>query len=128
MKKTILFVSLILGLSTLTAFSQGIKFEENHDLNAALVKAKAENKLVFIDAYAVWCGPCKVMARDIFPLKEVGDFFNAHFVNLKLDMEANGNLEIAKKYEVKAYPTYLFLNAEGELVHQGLGSMPAENL
>ena len=126
MKKTILFVSLILGLSTLTAFSQGIKFEENHDLNAALVKAKAENKLVFIDAYAVWCGPCKVMARDIFPLKEVGDFFNAHFVNLKLDMEANGNLEIAKKYEVKAYPTYLFLNAEGELVHKGLGSMPAD--
>ena len=44
MKKTILFVSLILGLSTLTAFSQGIKFEENHDLNAALVKAKAEIK------------------------------------------------------------------------------------
>ena len=90
MKKTILFVSLILGLSTLTAFSQGIQFEENNDLKAALVKAKAENKLVFIDAYAVWCGPCKVMARDIFPLKEVGDFFNAHFVNLKLDMEANG--------------------------------------
>ena len=126
MKKTILFVSMILGLSTFTVFSQGIKFEENHDLSAALVKAKAENKLVFIDAYAVWCGPCKVMARDIFPLKEVGDFFNAHFVNLKLDMEANGNLEIAKKYEVKAYPTYLFLNAEGELVHQGLGSMPAD--
>ena len=50
MKKTILFVSLILGLSTLTAFSQGIQFEENNDLKAALVKAKAENKLVFIDA------------------------------------------------------------------------------
>ncbi len=116
-------------LSMITVFSlsaQGIRFEENHDLNAALTRAKAENKLVFIDAYAEWCGPCKVMARDIFPLKETGDFFNANFINLKLDMEKGPNVEIAKKYEVRAYPTYLFLNAEGELVHKGLGSMPAD--
>lgn len=125
MRKIILFTSLILGLSTFSVFSQGIQFEENHDLNAALTKAKAEKKLIFIDAYAVWCGPCKVMARDIFPLKEVGDFFNVNFVNMKLDMEAKENVDIAKKYEVKAYPTYLFLNADGELVHKGLGSMPA---
>ena len=81
MKKLILFTSLLLSLTTFSVFSQGIQFEENHDLNAALAKAKAENKLIFIDAYAVWCGPCKVMARDIFPLKEVGDFF-------KLGLEA----------------------------------------
>jgi len=126
MKKLILFTSLLLSLTTFSVFSQGIQFEENHNLNAALAKAKAENKLIFIDAYAVWCGPCKMMARDIFPLKEVGDYFNDKFVNLKLDMEATENVEIARKYEVKAYPTYLFLNADGEVVHKGLGSMPAE--
>lgn len=121
-----LVLSLLLGVFTLSATAQGIVFEENHDLNVALAKAKAENKLVFIDAYAEWCGPCKVMARDIFPKKEVGDFFNAQFVNMKLDMEKQENLYIARKYEVKAYPSYLFLDADGNLVHKGLGSMPAD--
>lgn len=124
MKK--LFLILTLAVFTLSATAQGIKFEENQDLNVALAKAKAEKKLVFIDAFAEWCGPCKVMARDIFPQKEVGDFFNANFVNLKLDMEKGDNVALAKKYEVRAYPTYLFLNADGELVHKGLGSMPAD--
>lgn len=124
MKK--LFLILSLAVFTLSAAAQGIIFEENQDLNVALAKAKAENKLVFIDAYAEWCGPCKVMARDIFPQKEVGDFFNANFVNLKLDMEKGPNLDIAKKYEVRAYPTYLFLDASGELVHRGLGSMKTD--
>lgn len=124
--KKIFFLLLIISFSALSTFSQGILFEENHNLNDALLKAKSLNKLVFIDAYAVWCGPCKMMSRDIFPLKEVGDYFNTHFVNLKMDMEAQENLEIAKKYDVKAYPTYLFLNATGEVIHKGLGSMPAD--
>ncbi len=124
MKKTFLFLALI--TISLSAFSQGITFEENHNLKDALTKAKQENKLVFIDAYASWCGPCKMMAAKVFPQKEVGDYFNAHFVNLKLDMEKPENLDIAKKYEVKAYPTYLFLDAEGEVVHRALGGMPAE--
>ncbi|MGC3979431.1 MAG: thioredoxin domain-containing protein [Paludibacteraceae bacterium] len=124
MKKPILFT--IFALLGISLFSQGIKFEENHNLNDALTKAKAENKLVFIDAYASWCGPCKMMAAKIFPLEEVGNYYNTHFINLKLDMEALENLEIAKKYDVKAYPTYLFLNADGEVAHRALGGMPAE--
>lgn len=124
MRKIIL--ALLFGVFTFSLAAQGIKFEENQDLATALAKAKAENKLVFIDAYAEWCGPCKVMARDIFPQKEVGEFYNAHFINLKLDMEKGPNVELAKKYEVRAYPTYLFLNADGDLVHKGLGSMPAD--
>ncbi|VBB48257.1 Thioredoxin domain-containing protein [uncultured Paludibacter sp.] len=125
MKKTFLF-ALLVALSA-SLFSQGIIFEENHNLKDALAKAKTENKLIFIDAYASWCGPCKLMAKEIFPQKEVGDYYNAHFVNLKLDMEAPENLETAKKYDVKAYPTYLYLNPDGEVVHRALGSMPAED-
>lgn len=120
-----ILLALLLGVFTFSLAAQGIKFEENHDLYAALAKAKAENKLVFIDAYAEWCGPCKVMARDIFPQKEVGDFFNTRFINLKLDMEKGDNVALAKKYEVRAYPTYLFLDSDGKLVHKGLGSMSA---
>ena len=117
---------LFVALMAFNMSGQGIQFEENKDLNAALEKAAAENKLVFIDAYAEWCGPCKVMARDIFPLPEVGEYYNKHFVNLMLDMEKPENREIASKYEVRAFPTYLFLDSEGELVHKTLGSMTAD--
>ena len=57
---------------------------KNLNYNDALAMAKAEDKMVFIDFYTDWCGPCKVMARDVFPQKQVGDFFNAKFVCLKL--------------------------------------------
>lgn len=103
------------------AFSQdGIKFETS-TFKDALAKAKKEKKLIFLDAYASWCGPCKLMAKNIFPLKNVGDYYNSHFVNTKLDMEKGEGIDLAKKYGVKAYPTYLFIDGDGKEVHRTLG-------
>jgi len=85
------------------------------------LKQKKENKLVFIDAYAVWCGPCKLMVKNIFPLKPVGDYYNANFVNAKIDMEKGEGIDLAKKYNVKVFPTYLFINGDGEEVHRTIG-------
>ena len=125
MKKFILFLSILSTLTTLSA--QGIAFEKEETPWAdVLKKAKAENKIVFVDAYTTWCGPCKVMSKTIFPQKEVGDVFNARFVNAKIDMEKGEGIEIAQKYAVRAYPTYIFVNGDGELVHRSLGSMPAD--
>jgi thiol-disulfide isomerase/thioredoxin len=109
------------------AFSQGINFvAEDMKWQDVLAKAKAENKLVFVDAYTTWCGPCKWMAKNIFPAKEVGDVFNASFVNAKIDMEKGEGVDIAQKYGVRAYPTYIFVNGDGEIVHRSLGSKPAD--
>ncbi len=125
MKRFIVFLAILSTLPTLSA--QGITFEKEETAWAdVLKKAKSENKIVFVDAYTTWCGPCKVMSKTIFPQKEVGDVFNARFVSAKIDMEKGEGLEIAKKYEVRAYPTYIFVNGDGELVHRSLGSMPAE--
>ncbi len=107
-------------------FGQGIKFEEGK-FASVLAKAKKENKLVMVDSYASWCGPCKQMAKNIFPKKEVGDFYNANFVSAKIDMEKGEGPALAKKYGVKAYPTYLFLNSDGELVHTAVGYFEAED-
>lgn len=74
----------------------------------ALEKAKIEDKLLFVDAYAQWCGPCKVMAKNVFTQKKVGDFFNENFINLKMDMETTDGASFGHKYPVSAYPT-LFL-------------------
>lgn len=117
MKKLAIFSSLFIAA---VAFAQGIKFEDNN-FAAILAKAKKENKLVFVDAYASWCGPCKLMVKNIFPLQTVGDFYNSHFVNAKIDMEKGEGIGLAKKYNVKAFPTYLFINGDGEEVHRTLG-------
>lgn len=88
-----------------------------------VAKAKKENKLVFIDAYASWCGPCKMMEKNVFTKKPVGDFYNKNFVNARIDMEKGEGREVAQKFGVRSYPTYLFLNGDGELVSQNYGYM-----
>ncbi|MEC3876980.1 thioredoxin family protein [Chryseobacterium salviniae] len=117
MKKLTIFSALFIGA---LAFAQGIKFEDTN-FRTILAKAKKENKLVFIDAYASWCGPCKLMVKNVFPQKAVGDYYNSHFVNAKIDMEKGEGVELAKKYNVKAFPTYLFVDGNGEVVHRTLG-------
>lgn len=117
MKKLTIFSALFIGA---LAFAQGIKFEDTN-FSTILAKAKKENKLVFIDAYASWCGPCKLMVKNVFPQKAVGDYYNSHFVNAKIDMEKGEGIELAKKYNVKAFPTYLFVDGNGEVVHRTLG-------
>lgn len=108
---------LLLLYMSANLFGQGISFE-NSDFKTLLAKAKKENKLIFMDAYTTWCAPCKLMVKNVFPLKSVGDFYNANFINSKFDMEKGEGKEIAKKYTVTAFPTYLFLNGDGEVVHR----------
>ncbi len=120
MKKIKSTLSLLL-LSTLGLQAQ-INFEHT-SFNELKQKAKAENKLIMIDAFTTWCGPCKWMASNTFTNKTVGSYFNSNYVNAKIDMEKGEGLELAKKYEVMAYPTILFVNADGKLVHRSVGSM-----
>ncbi|HCR74879.1 MAG TPA: disulfide isomerase [Chryseobacterium sp.] len=116
-------ISGLLLFSAITAFAQeAIKFEEL-PFKDLIAKAKKEKKIVFLDAYASWCGPCKMMERNVFTQKSVGDYFNANFVNARFDMEKGEGRDIAAKYGVRSYPTYLFLNGDGELVSQNFGYM-----
>jgi len=89
----------------------------------ALEKAKTENKGIFLAAYASWCGPCKRMANEIFPLLSVGSYYNDRFINVKMDMEKGEGPQLAEMYEVEMYPTYIFLDKGGKLTHRSLGQM-----
>ncbi|MCX6280777.1 MAG: thioredoxin family protein [Bacteroidetes bacterium] len=84
--------------------------------------AKNENKLIFIDAYASWCGPCKWMSANIFTNDTVADFYNKNFICAKYDMEKGEGVRLSRQYEVMAYPTLLFINSAGELVHLKVGA------
>ncbi len=126
MKKHLyLLVFLFAFQAGLWAQDTGIEFI-HESWQTALEEAKKQDKIIFVDAYTTWCGPCKWMAKNTFTDEEVAKFYNEHFVNLKLDMEKGEGLEFAKKYGVRAYPTLLFIDKEGELVHIGLGARPPE--
>lgn len=123
MKKQLLII-IVLFFSVL-GFSQGIVFEHG-TWKEVLEKAKQTNRPIFVDVYTSWCGPCKKMSKDIFPLAEVGKVYNANFVCYQIDAEKGEGIEIAKKYEVMSYPTYLFIKADGTLFSRAVGSMEAE--
>jgi thioredoxin-related protein len=124
MKKSIfLFIAMFLCFAQVQA--QGIEFFHG-TFAEALVKAKTENKLIFMDAYAEWCGPCKRMAATVFTDEKVGKFMNSNFICLKKDMEKDEGPELSRKYDVSAYPTLLFLNATGGLVQRNVGALPAD--
>lgn len=122
-------LTLCVAIIATTGFSQtetvsavGIQFETG-TWAEILAKAKQQNKYVFLDAYTTWCGPCKWMDKNVFPTAEAGEYFNKNFVNAKIDMEKGEGLDIAKKYNVTAYPTYLYVDGNGDLVHRVVGSM-----
>lgn len=106
---------------------QGIEFYDG-EWTDALAEAEKSKKLVFVDAYAVWCGPCKRMAKTTFMDQKVGDFFNENFINLKIDMEKGHGLTFGSKYPVSAYPTLMFLNGKGDVVHKTTGGKDVAQL
>lgn len=114
------------ALSSLAMNAQGIDFmPEGSLLKDAVAKAKQGNKMVFLDCYTSWCGPCKMMASKIFPTKEVGDFMNPKFVSIKIDMEKGEGPSLVEKLQVSAYPTFIIFNGDGNEVGRFLGGSDA---
>lgn len=122
------------------AFAQekGIRFEKDLSWAAVKDKAKAENKYIFMDVFATWCGPCKQMDADVYSAKIVGAFMNENFVSVKVQADSTKEDSkavrswyfdagrILKEHHVNGFPTYLFFSPEGMLVSRGIGFKDAE--
>ncbi len=123
--KSIICIVMMVMLGV-TANAQGIEFmPEGSLLKDAVSKAKKENKLVFLDCYTSWCGPCRKMAATVFTQPEVGAFMNKSYVSIKIDMEKGEGPALAKKYEVGAFPTFLIFNGDGNEVGRFMGGSEA---
>lgn len=112
--KFISIISLLLLLASNSIAQEGTNFEDL-TFQEALAKAKTTGKKLFIDCYTKTCGPCKYMVKFIFPLKECGEYFNKNYICIMKDMQEGEGIDIAQKYNVQIYPTYLFINHDGSL-------------
>ena len=95
-----------------------------YDTTWAAVKAKAktEGKPIYVDCYTTWCGPCKWMNKNVFTNKEVADYYNTHFINVKMDMEKGEGKDMASRSRVKSYPTFLYFDKNGKTMHRTQGT------
>ncbi len=124
MKKNIIVIVAI--ITTITSVAQNRKINFEHVSFTELKQlALKQNKLIFIDAFTTWCGPCKHMAKTVFTNDTVADYYNQNFINAKIDMEKGEGIELAKQYNVNCYPNLLFIDGNGNLVHRVAGSMLA---
>lgn len=124
LKTTLVFIILFSAFA-MAEEGEGIKFEHG-SWNEILEKSRQEGKPIFLDAFASWCGPCKWMAKNIFTNDTVAQFYNKHFINAKIDMEKGEGVDIANRYGVRAYPTLLYIDGSGEMLHRTCGSVPAQ--
>lgn len=110
--------------------NEGIIFLDNQPWTEVLKQAAEQDKLIFMDCYTVWCGPCKGLSKNVFPQKKMGDFFNPRFINVKYDMEKGDGKMLYEKYKkyIIGFPTLLLINKDGEVIHQMAGYHEADDL
>lgn len=111
-----------IAIMLMAVMAAGAQTDFRHiSLDEAAKAAKAEGKLIFIDVYTSWCGPCKMMANQTFPQKLVGDYMNKTFVCVKFDAEKGEGVDVAKLFDVKAYPTFIVATADKTELNRVLG-------
>jgi len=115
------------------AIAQGINFETALTWDQVKAKAQKEQKYIFLDCYATWCGPCKQMDKEVYPSQKVGNFFNEKYISVKVQFDSTKNddetvrkwytiaAQLQQQYHIKALPTYLFCTPDGKVINKGLG-------
>jgi len=134
--KSIFFLLVLAPFLLQAQQDTGVHFEQGLAWAAVKAKAKAENKYIFMDCFTTWCGPCRYMSTTIFPQEETGHYMNDKFVSIGVQLDttakdagevkawyADGH-DIAVKYGVRAYPTYLIFAPDGHIIHRMVGARP----
>ncbi len=119
---------LISTASNLYSQNRSIEFEKDTIWENTLEKAKKEDKLIFLDVYTDWCVWCKSMEKKVFTRDDVADFYNANFINARINAEKGSGKKLKKIYNFKGYPTLLFLDGDGGKSYQNIGALDPSEL
>lgn len=99
----------------------------SQDLEGALARAKAEKKLVLVDIYAEWCAQCKELDHKTWPAPEVDAWIRQNAVAVRIDTDKQ-RPDLAKKLEVRSYPSVILLDADGKELRRILGFQKPEQM
>jgi thiol-disulfide isomerase/thioredoxin/flagellar motor protein MotB len=121
------FLEILLLLFANDLCSQGIQWQTG-SFESILNKAKSEKKLIYVDVYTTWCGPCKQMDAEVFSNQNVGKVFNANFINYKIDGEKGEGRDLVDYFELDSYPTSMFIDGDWNVMMKLEGFRPTERL
>lgn len=134
MKRLVVAVSIMCVIALVYACSRStvkqVSFIKNNDktMEQMIAEAKLQKKILFVDVYTTWCGPCKWMDENTFKDLKVSDKFNKTFLNYKVDGESFDGVNVGIIYHVNSFPTYLFISPKGEVLHRIEGVLTPEVL
>jgi len=140
MKRLITIILISSLCTTLDAQEKGIQFEKELTWGQIKRKAKSENKYIFMDIYATWCGPCNEMVKDVYPSEKVGAYLSKNFISVKVQLDRTKSDDehvknwyadvesISREYKVSILPTFLFFSSDGNLVHKETGYRDIDGL
>lgn len=122
---TLLLLLLAWSVFTPAKAQEGVHFFKG-SWDELVTEARKTGKPYFIDFWAVWCGPCKMMNNTTFKDGKVGDVANRHFIPYKLDVDHGDGKMLAGKYNISSIPTIMFFDADGKVIGREMGFQPAE--
>ncbi len=116
----IIFSLISIPIFHATAQSLHLRFSYG-SWNQIVQKAQREGKLIFVDTYSPSCYPCKVMEKGAFKDRNVALLYNEKFINYKINMADERNMDFQAKYEIFELPTLLYFNEDGQLLRKETG-------
>ncbi len=129
MKKWML--GLLISGSLFTHTAAQVEFVEvtnEEEMRALQQRASDQQLMMFVDVYATWCGPCKLMDQEVYTDPGVAGYMNANFVNVRLDGESEYGRVYASEQRLEGYPSMFIFSRDGEPVSRVVGFTPPEEL
>lgn len=125
-------VMLMAILSAVNAHAQQVSAPEikfsTKNYKQVLAAAKAGQKMVFVDAFATWCAPCKELRKTTFKDPKAAEYFNKNFISYSVDVEKGEGIDLAKKWQVEGLPTLLILDKNGKVLASHTGYVDGKGL
>jgi len=122
---SLLFLYLFGMVSVYPCYSwagEGILWQTNFE--QAMQQARQENKPVLVHFSADFCGPCKLIEKEVFPDSEIIQNINQNFIPVKIDTEKDQ--ATTKKFGVTGIPADIFVSPNGEVISQRVGKVNAQ--
>lgn len=93
-----------------------------------LATARISHQMVFVDAFATWCSPCKELRKTTFKDAKAAAYFNKHFINYSVDVEKGEGIELAKSWQIEGLPTLLIIDESGQVRSTHTGFVDGKGL